>query len=163
MHDDAAREAERREDAPHVLERRLRGLVDRVPLRRISGGIAIDVELAIAAFRRRQRHRRAGLAHPWRKDGLVRQHHGLLVRAWTWAIRSRVSRLSAPTPSWRALRSPATSCRRRRHISATRRPKCRAEGGPRPRLPAPARDPSWFARTRCAKSSAGRPARRAAR
>src|ERR1700716_1645097 len=86
MHNDAAREAERLEDAPHVLERRLRGLVDRVPLGRIFGGIAIDVELAIAALRRRQRHRRAGLAHPWRKDGLVRQHHGLLFRVRAWAI-----------------------------------------------------------------------------
>src|SRR5260370_5891234 len=77
MHDDAALEAERLEDAAHVLERRLGGLIKGVLLRRIFGRIAVDMKLAIAALAWRQRNRRAGLAHPLRKDGLILQRHGL--------------------------------------------------------------------------------------
>ena len=84
MHDDAALEAERLEDAAHILERGLRRLVERILLGRINRGIAIDVELAIAALGRRQRNRRARLAHPLRKDGLILQRHGLyLPGVWT--------------------------------------------------------------------------------
>ena len=68
MHDDAALEAERLEHALHVLEGRVRRLVIGVLLRRIFLRIAVDVELAIAALGRRQRHRRARLADPLRKD-----------------------------------------------------------------------------------------------